>query len=142
MGIPRGGAWDGKEPVRVRKKSLEKLNGIQLAESYPEQFRNLLSPHIPAYCEALVAGVAKGDRTCMIVFPKVMGVIGDHEEVIKNFLAALGARSLEDAKRVMDRWKHAERMDDEAMERFALDFLNERAAKTGRKFVGFLTEDV
>ena len=140
MGKPRGGKWDGVSPLETRKKSLEKSNGMALAETYPEQFKALLAPSIPDYCEALVRGFKSGDRTCMRLYPEIMGAAGNMDELVRGILVGLGVGSLDDAKRMMERLRQAERVDEETQEAWAVAFLEERAAKTNRRFLGFGVE--
>lgn len=132
---------------RKRKRKVAPRSAAIVAtatESEREEIRRILRPVIPTFCQKLQAGVEKGERNAMRIFPAVMGAVGASVEINVTMVACkeLGVGSLDEARKLITSARSAQLV---AEDREALfDALIDQAQRIGREFgkrVVILNED-
>lgn len=89
-----------------------------VAESRDWMLEQFNSPeNVRMYVEAVTEGARKKDRTCIRMLHEIYDLAGVKENMVLQFLARVGAASLEEAEARLDRVKGAAEMD--AHQRFA-----------------------
>jgi len=101
------------------------------AKDHSEAMRAYLEPHIQKYCDMLLRGVDKGDRTAMRAFPEIMGVLGAKNDLVQALVVAVGAQSPEHLKSAASAALDAETVDEETAYAQALDFVQDYRRRMG-----------
>ena len=105
------------------------------AATHPEAMRRELAPHIPAYCEMLVADLKDREctahRTALIAFPQIMGAIGGKDDLVTALLLALGVKSQDEMQKLVGMSQQAMTADDETTWRNAEAFAQQYRREHG-----------
>ena len=101
------------------------------AKSDPDTMRELLRPHIKAYCDMLASNALRGDRTCVRIFADLVGETGGKLELINALVVSVGANSTEHLRAAASSALDAETQDDETTYLEALGFVNDYRKRTG-----------
>lgn len=106
-------------------------NAIAAQPDASEAVKAKLAPHLDLFCEVLISGVRRRDRTAMNLFPRLLGLVGATQDMAAALLAQLGVQSLEAAKRTLDMARDASAVDDRTLYEKALAHVMEYRRRNG-----------
>lgn len=96
-----------------------------------QKVRTRLAAHHEKYCEMLLRGVDRGDRTAMRLYPELVGLTGGSRDLQAVLLATLGVASLDVARRTLEISRDAGAMDEQELYERALRKVHEYRARHG-----------
>lgn len=96
-----------------------------------EAVKAKLAPHLDLFCDVLITGVRRRDRTAMNLFPRLLGLVGATQDMAAALLAQLGVQSLDVAKRTLDMARDASAVDERTLYDKALAHVVEYRKRNG-----------
>ena len=96
-----------------------------------EESQRYLRPFLPEYCEKVIEGCRKLDRTCMTIYAQAMKLIGAQVSLTVNLWQRLGAQDEGHAQRLIQTALDAEGMDVESAWRLSEQFVQQYRREHG-----------
>ena len=124
---PSSEAWGYREPTG---KTVMRQN-VALVKSAPEEAGEYLRPALAEYCEKIIEGCRRMDRTCLNIYAQAMKLIGAQTELTFNFWQRIGAKDEGHGRALMGAALDVEVMDDAATYRECLRYVSEYRRERG-----------
>lgn len=96
-----------------------------------EQIRAYLAPHHVLFCDRVLSGLKRGDRTALNLYPRLVRAIGADSDLTAVLIAQLGVQSLDAARRIMDLAREANATDSEALYERSMRYVVEYRRRHG-----------
>lgn len=96
-----------------------------------QRVQELLEPGIPKFCERVLQGVDRGDRTCMRLYAEATKIVGAQVTVAVNLWQQIGINDPDFGRKMIDSAMRANDLDPETAWRLSEQFVQDYRREHG-----------